>query len=965
MSDNYTFPSKTRRRYKTNRKTNTKSKTKNNKNSRKINSKDDNKKKTNKKKKSNKKKEIEKKREREREREKTIGKKSQRNKRSQKGYRKISQSYVPTKKNNLKIKSPKKDSIKTYPSPNNKKTKNVTTSLHSIHLTKGNRHNSLKHNKNQKNQNKQGHYQSRNKSHFKTRNRSSPKNPKKKRTNGILKNNKDPQVHKKENLPSKNQRGSSVRQITANKKKKISTTFQKNKSPKKKETQEYTTQNNEDKKSYFDSKAIQVLRSGNLRQIKQKFRSKNVNITEKVTGKGALHFVCSGPKIQPKLINWLIRHGVNVNQRCHLKKTPLHYLCKMPWKVSSMRTLLESGANINAQNFEGNTPLHILLNDIDSDTKDALSLFWNFNAVSDIKNNHDLSAAEISKNNGIKWPPKQMHHNERTSGKKIKKRKKLKSKKSKKKSASYSSLNNLLKNNNQLLSSEKNEKEEESESEEYENDEDKYNSSDINSEEEKKIEEEQQWQESDGGDDDDGDDDDDDDDRYSNNKNDSFGDFNSFNFDNGSNLSKDNSFKFDEESESIQTTNSNSNNYNNLDSSQELLFSDYVNSKNSILLPSMMNEDLIKRQIGNFSNEDLFQKKKSNKMIKKTKLESERETEIETENKKEEEGEEEEENDDQYEDKDGDEDEDEDEDEDDDEEDDDDEDEEEEKKNIKQNKKHLFQRLKTISGFQDIPLKDLEFIKKVGSGSFKRVLEGRWLGNQVAIAQLKQSSRLTKSQLQDFEREVKLLCTLHHPKIVRFYGGCIQNMNKLLLVSEFCGGGDLFQLLHSKKKITRKQKIRIALDTAQGIQYLHSKNLIHRDLKSPNVLLKEFGNNLNAKITDFGLSKTMDASQTFSNNTIVGTPRWMAPELLRAEKNYTNKVDIYAFGIILWEISKREIPFRGINQFQFLMSVGIRGERPEINENDLFYNLIIQCWRQNPKDRPAIFHILKDLKTIE
>ncbi|KAJ6226384.1 serine/threonine-protein kinase tnni3k-related [Anaeramoeba flamelloides] len=276
--------------------------------------------------------------------------------------------------------------------------------------------------------------------------------------------------------------------------------------------------------------------------------------------------------------------------------------------------------------------------------------------------------------------------------------------------------------------------------------------------------------------------------------------------------------------------------------------------------------------------------------------------------------------------------------------------------------KRMVKRVQKISTFQEISRDELKFQKKVGSGAFKKVWKGKWLGNTVAIAKVKQSKQFTETQIEEFEKEISVLCTLNHPQIVRFYGGCTQNPNKLLLVSEYCSGGDLFSILHSKYvNLSGASKVKIALDIAKGIQYLHAKNFVHRDLKTPNVLLD--GSRI-AKITDFGLSKTMDVSSTFSNNTIVGTPRWMAPELLRAERNYTNKVDIYAFGIMLWELSTRRTPFAKYNPFELLMHVGIKGQRPDINETDLFYDLIIQCWDQDPKKRPGINTLIEKLKLL-
>ncbi|KAJ6230590.1 serine/threonine-protein kinase tnni3k-related [Anaeramoeba flamelloides] len=272
--------------------------------------------------------------------------------------------------------------------------------------------------------------------------------------------------------------------------------------------------------------------------------------------------------------------------------------------------------------------------------------------------------------------------------------------------------------------------------------------------------------------------------------------------------------------------------------------------------------------------------------------------------------------------------------------------------------KTLNEMVSDIAFFQEIPIEELTFNKVVGKGSFKKVYQGTWLDNQVAIAKLKESTQFDQNQIKNFQKEISVLCSLNHPQIVRFYGGCTQNKNKLLLISEFCEGGDLYQFIRSEKTFSEKLKIKFALDIAKGIHYLHSKNIVHRDLKSLNILLDE---NMKAKITDFGLSKTLDFSSSVSNNTIVGTPRWMAPELLRGESDYSNKVDIYAFGMILYELSRRSLPFAKMNFFEFAMNVAVKGLRPQINESDLFYNLITNCWDQIPDNRPDINYIKKSL----
>ncbi|KAJ3446249.1 serine/threonine-protein kinase tnni3k-related [Anaeramoeba flamelloides] len=262
--------------------------------------------------------------------------------------------------------------------------------------------------------------------------------------------------------------------------------------------------------------------------------------------------------------------------------------------------------------------------------------------------------------------------------------------------------------------------------------------------------------------------------------------------------------------------------------------------------------------------------------------------------------------------------------------------------------------------FHEIPRDHLTIIQKIGEGSSKKVYKGKWLGNVVAISKLKQSNKFDTEQINSFMQEFLVLCSLRNPNILTFYGACTETQ-PLLFVTEYCNGGDLYTKLQKNIKISKKKKIQIALQISRGVHYLHSNNLVHRDLKSPNILLDHQSN---IKIIDFGLAKTINSSRNVQNNTIVGTPRWMAPELLRGEQNYTNKIDIYSLGIILWEISKREIPFKEINPFQFSIIVGIKKQRPEIQENDLFYELITMCWDHDPENRPNIQSIINHLENL-
>lgn len=152
---------------------------------------------------------------------------------------------------------------------------------------------------------------------------------------------------------------------------------------------------------------------------------------------------------------------------------------------------------------------------------------------------------------------------------------------------------------------------------------------------------------------------------------------------------------------------------------------------------------------------------------------------------------------------------------------------------------------------------------------------------------------------------------LRHPNIVLFLGACIKPPN-LGLVLEFCNKGSLWSVLQNHEiSLTWEDRKKIALDTAKGVYYLHSFNppILHRDLKSLNLLLDD---SFRTKLIDFGWTRKLDIIMTGK----IGTYQWMAPEVISG-LNYTEKADVFSFGIILWEIASREPPYRRMILIRF------------------------------------------------
>ncbi|KAL3664788.1 hypothetical protein V7S43_009968 [Phytophthora oleae] len=208
-----------------------------------------------------------------------------------------------------------------------------------------------------------------------------------------------------------------------------------------------------------------------------------------------------------------------------------------------------------------------------------------------------------------------------------------------------------------------------------------------------------------------------------------------------------------------------------------------------------------------------------------------------------------------------------------------------------------------------IPREKVTVVRLINRGGYGEVYIGSYHGKTVAVKMLLPETKKTMSQVNAFLSEVKLMASLDHPRIVSFIGVAWDQLIDICVVSEYMAGGDLKALLTEYENDGHPVgfdhvKVKIALHVSIALTYLHScaPPVIHRDLKSKNILLDEA---LDAKVTDFGISRErIDATMTGG----IGTSFWMAPEVMMGER-YDDKADMFSFGVVLSELDSHVMPY--------------------------------------------------------
>ncbi|CAD5190767.1 unnamed protein product [Musa acuminata subsp. malaccensis] len=258
----------------------------------------------------------------------------------------------------------------------------------------------------------------------------------------------------------------------------------------------------------------------------------------------------------------------------------------------------------------------------------------------------------------------------------------------------------------------------------------------------------------------------------------------------------------------------------------------------------------------------------------------------------------------------------------------------------------------------EIDFQQLNFGNKVASGSHGDLYHGTYNSQDIAIKVLKPESVNVDMQ-QEFAQEVFIMRNIHHRNVVQFIGACTRP--NFCIVTEFMSGGSVYDFLHKQKGVFELPALlQVAIDVSRGMNYLHQNNIVHRDLKTANLLMDE---NEVVKVADFGVARVKAESGVMTAET--GTYRWMAPEVIE-HKPYDHKADVFSFGIVLWELLTAKLPYENLTPLQAAVGVVQKGLRPTIpkNAHPKLAELMENCWQQDPTDRPDFSEILQILQLI-
>ncbi|CAN0857068.1 Serine/threonine-protein kinase STY13 [Linum grandiflorum] len=284
----------------------------------------------------------------------------------------------------------------------------------------------------------------------------------------------------------------------------------------------------------------------------------------------------------------------------------------------------------------------------------------------------------------------------------------------------------------------------------------------------------------------------------------------------------------------------------------------------------------------------------------------------------------------------------------------------------------------------EIDLSKLDIKTQIARGTYGTVYKGTYDNQDVAVKVLDwgedgmTSVSEAASFRASFRQEVAVWHKLDHPNVTKFIGASMGTSNLKIannksdnhtaraccVVVEYQPGGTLKQYLirNRRKKLPYKVVIQLALDLSRGLSYLHSKKIVHRDVKSENMLLD---NQRNLRIADFGVAR-VEAQNPSDMTGETGTLGYMAPEVLDG-KPYNRRCDVYSFGICLWEIYCCDMPYPDLSFADVTSAVVRQNLRPEIPRccPSSLGSIMKKCWDAQSENRPEMAEVVKMLEAID
>jgi len=263
----------------------------------------------------------------------------------------------------------------------------------------------------------------------------------------------------------------------------------------------------------------------------------------------------------------------------------------------------------------------------------------------------------------------------------------------------------------------------------------------------------------------------------------------------------------------------------------------------------------------------------------------------------------------------------------------------------------------------------------IGSGAFGTVYRGTYRGQEIACKLLKDQDNLTEDMFRDFKTEVNMFDEFCHPNIVSFIGA-VWFPGSLALVTELCKYGSLPSSMEKQPEVwDTRLKMKAMYDCACAMNFLHESSIMHRDLKPDNLLVTSLiPSEIVCKLSDFGTTKDVSGSMMgdMTQTKGIGTPFYMAPEVMRGGGHYTTQADVYSFGILMASVIDGEPPYKGDTRFNSsweFTNLVVSGQlRPVVkNANSMPGQLIEvmqQCWDGDANKRPPFNVIMKQLQSL-